>query len=83
MTLLNKLRSFFNQSEVTASGTVEIQCPKTGTVIATDQTTPARYDVHVGIATYRCDECDVYHTFRWGPPAPLYVSDRHELQDNE
>lgn len=58
---------------------IEIRCPETMELIATEATDPDEWDSDVddgeGIATYDCSECGGQHRYLWGPPVPLSVDD--------
>ncbi len=60
---------------------VRLQCPQTGKVFATENTMPvANYGA---IATYWCNECSGYHSFRWGPPTPILIHDQERDDTDE
>ncbi|WP_458188456.1 hypothetical protein [Haladaptatus sp. NG-WS-4] len=61
--------------DLTQDHRVEIRCPETLNLIATEHTDPDDWDSDVrdgeGIATYECPECGREHRYLWGPPVPL------------
>ncbi len=54
---------------------IEIRCPETLELLATEHTDPDDWDSAVedgeGIATYDCPHCGDEHRYLWGPPVPL------------
>lgn len=67
------------RSDLDRDHRIEIRCPETGELIATEHTDPDEWDQDVtdgeGIATYECPECGGEHRYLWGPPVPLRVDD--------
>lgn len=63
-------RLFYDEPEAH----VQMYCPETGEVVATEHTDPdGRYGQSV--LGYYCERCDANHVFLWGPPAPVYIRD--------
>lgn len=58
---------------------VQLSCPDSGDVIATEHTEPVEIERDVeggtGIWTYDCPDCGSLHRFLWGPPAPIRLVD--------
>lgn len=81
--LIEKIRwfwiRFFTDREVPPKSWVQLSCPETGRVIATEHTEPVDVDRDVkggtGVWSYECPECGAVHRWLWGPPAPIRVED--------
>ncbi|WP_266075659.1 hypothetical protein [Haladaptatus caseinilyticus] len=82
--MFNKLNPFSRRTtddhpEFDQDHRIEIHCPKTMGLIATEDTDPDEWDSDVddgeGIATYDCPECGEQHRYLWGPPVPLNVDE--------
>lgn len=69
------LRERYDDPKIGMTHYVEIECPNSQTIIATEETEPDSYDKHEQLAGYDCAECELRHVFKWGPPAPFYVRD--------
>lgn len=65
---------------------VQLSCPESGDVIATEHTEPLEIERDVkggtGIYTYDCSDCGSLHRFLWGPPAPLRLIDATEEESH-
>jgi hypothetical protein len=60
---------------VRLTASVELRCPETDELVATEQTKPVVYDEDTGVARYHCDACNTGHEYKWGRPSPIYVGD--------
>ncbi|WP_458209294.1 hypothetical protein [Haladaptatus sp. NG-SE-30] len=70
--------------DLTRDHRIEIRCPETLGLIATEHTEPESWDSNVrdgeGIATYDCQECGDEHRYLWGPPVPLLETEGEDEQ---
>jgi len=68
--------------QIGKKATVQLSCPETGAVIATEHTDPVNIERDVkggtGIWTYDCGACGSRHRWLWGPPAPIRLTDPRE-----
>lgn len=67
---------FRTNYDVPPKSWVQLSCPETGRVIATEHTDPLEADKDIehgtGVCTYDCPECGT-HSFLWGPPCPVLL----------
>ncbi|SIQ84642.1 hypothetical protein SAMN05421858_0588 [Haladaptatus litoreus] len=83
--MLNRLNPFSRsnakkKSQTESDHNIEIRCPETMELLATEETDPDEWDSDVddgeGIATYDCSHCGGQHRYLWGPPVPLILDEQ-------
>lgn len=75
LSIERRLRNRYDDPKQGVTHTVELQCPHTGDVFATDATSPIRVNEDHSKVGYYCELCDDEHVFFWGTPSPIYVHD--------
>lgn len=76
-----------NATEFGGNHRIELRCPETMALIATENTDPDDWDSSVpdgeGIATYECPACGDHHRYLWGPPVPFCLDDDDGEEEEE
>ena len=77
----------FTDREVPPKSWVQLSCPETGDVIATEHTEPVKINREAsnenGIWTYDCRACGEHHSWIWGPPVPILAVDQEIEEDDD